>query len=75
MFEFLESNTRFPSILTRIEKVVLIKNEDGLANSNDFKYDIKNYISPDVYFIIGEQKRNDDYFIFDLLYIENENDY
>lgn len=72
MFEFLQSNTRFPSILTRIEKVILAKNEEGLPISNDFKYDIKNYINPNVYFTIGEIQANGSY-MFDLIYIENEN--
>jgi len=69
IFEFLESNTRFPTILTRIEKIVFIKNEEKLAISNNLKYNIKNYINSNTYFIL-EQKKYDNYFLFDLLYYD-----
>ena len=72
IFEFLESNTRFPSILTKIENKVLIKNEDGEKVSNNFKYNIKNYITSNSYFIIGENKDNYNNFLFDIVYAETD---
>ncbi|PIE79496.1 MAG: hypothetical protein CSA15_02895 [Candidatus Delongbacteria bacterium] len=67
VFEFLESNTRFPTILTKIEHQVLIKNEEGVAISNKLKYDVKNYITPNSYFVVGEIMGKNE-FLFDLVY-------
>ena len=74
MFEFLKSNTRFPTILTNIEKVMLSKKEENQTDSNRSSYDIKNYTDSHTYFITGEQGGADTgFYQFDLIYLENEN--
>ncbi|WP_108868412.1 hypothetical protein [Aquimarina aquimarini] len=67
--EFLESNTRFPTILTKIEKKILTKKEDKLSISDKMRYNIKNYINSNTYFIVGEYRLANDY-LFDIIYVE-----
>ncbi len=69
MIEFLQSTTRFPSIITKIERKILEKKEDNISVSDAMNYEIKNYLDAKTYFIIGEYESSNAY-LFDIIYVE-----
>jgi hypothetical protein len=66
---FLKSNTRYPTLLSKIEKDILQKNKANISVSNEMKYDIKNFINDTTYFQIGTTLVQNTY-LLDIIYYE-----
>lgn len=69
MISFLKLNTRYPTILTKIENHIKEKNKEKIAISNKMNYDIKNYIEESKYFQIGTSLI-DNFYLLDIIYYE-----